>query len=84
VGVGEVEVAEHLPFPSPSPASSATAAAAAAWVPAEEMARVPALLPGVAGMRWELPTFAGEAPGPRGGRGMLPGNISTAPAAHPP
>lgn len=62
--VGVLEVAEHLPFPAaPSPASSAagcTAAWAGGWVPAEQMARVPAVLPAAHHIRWAAPTFAGK------------------------
>lgn len=61
-----VEVAEHLPFPAtPSPASSTASVAAAwagGWVPAEEMARVPAVLPAAHHIRWAAPTFAGRWP----------------------
>ena len=62
-----VEVAEHLPFPAePSPASSTASCAAAwagGWVPAEEMARVPALLPAAHRIHWAAPTFAGKQAG---------------------
>lgn len=59
--VGVLEVAEHLPFPSAPPNSSATGATTSpsTWVPAEEMARVPAMLPSAQLVQWSLPTFAG-------------------------
>ena len=66
LSVGELEVAEHLAFPSaPSPASSAASSAVwgGAWLPAEEMARVPSVLPPAQHFRWSPPTSAGT---PRG------------------
>ena len=66
--VGVVEVAEHLPFPSMSPASSAASSlgaggsgGASSWLPAEEMARVPAVLPSAKHTQWPTPTSAGQA-----------------------
>jgi hypothetical protein len=57
--VGEVEVAEHLPFPAPaSPASSCSATSG--WLPAEEMARVPGVLSSAQRTAWPVPTSAGE------------------------
>lgn len=61
-----VEVAEHLPFPAVNSPSSSVASCAAAWAggwaPAEEMARVPAVLPAAQHIRWAAPTFAGKRP----------------------
>lgn len=59
--VGLLEIAEHLPFPNSSPSSSSASYGGAGWVPAEEMSRVPALLPLSSHINWPTPTFAGEA-----------------------
>ncbi|KAL4447967.1 hypothetical protein ABPG75_005186 [Micractinium tetrahymenae] len=66
ITAGVLEVAEHLPFPSrPSPASSvASLSSCCVWLPAEEMARVPAVLPAVQHLRWPVPTSAGDYPLP--------------------
>lgn len=66
LGVGELEVGEHLAFPStPSPASSAVLGGGTR-LPAEEMARVPSVLPPAQHIRWPAPTSAGVCL--RGGR----------------
>ena len=61
--LGAVEVAEHLPFPTGSSSSSSTCqktADSSGWLPAEEMARIPRLLPGSPGhIQWPSPTLAG-------------------------
>lgn len=61
ITAGLLEVAEHLPFPSqPSPDSSAASLFSfCGWLPAEEMARVPAVLPAVRHLHWPAPTSAG-------------------------
>ncbi len=61
ITAGLLEVAEHLPFPSqPSPDSSAASLySCCGWLPAEEMARVPAVLPNVRHLQWPAPTSAG-------------------------
>ena len=58
--VGVLEVAEHLPFPSSAPASSVGSYGSDGWLPAEEMSRVPGLLPSAPHIKWPRPTFAGE------------------------